>query len=122
MIHMIAALIICKTTHDHPHLPASSQAHVKKAHETQIRLTDAERRERHEQLQRTMALLIHACSCHSAQCQSNSCRKVKALMAHSLECVPSVSGGCLMCRKMWVLLNLHSKCCNKANCSVPRCR
>ncbi|MEW5301948.1 MAG: hypothetical protein WDW36_004771 [Sanguina aurantia] len=108
----------CKSTIQHPH---AFMAHVIKPHETQMRLTDSERRERHEQLQRTMALLIHACSCHSALCASNSCRKVKALMAHAMECVPSVSGGCQMCRKMWVLLNLHSKCCNKAVCSVPRC-
>ncbi|MEW5317257.1 MAG: hypothetical protein WDW38_008570 [Sanguina aurantia] len=108
----------CKSTIQHPH---PFMAHVIKPHETQMRLTDSERRERHEQLQRTMALLIHACSCHSALCASNSCRKVKALMAHAMECVPSVSGGCQMCRKMWVLLNLHSKCCNKAVCSVPRC-
>jgi hypothetical protein len=45
--------------------------------ETRMRLTEAERRERNEQLQKTMSLLVHACSCNDNNCQSNSCRKVR---------------------------------------------
>eukprot|EP00967_Tisochrysis_lutea_P021097 scaffold23960_cov22-Tisochrysis_lutea.AAC.4 len=64
----------CKNTrgHQHPLVPQSSRNYD----ETRMRLTDAERRERSEQLQKTMALLVHACSCNDLQCQSSSCRKV----------------------------------------------
>ena len=41
-----------------------------------MRLTDKERQERQDQLQRTMQLLVHACSCKDPACPSNSCRKV----------------------------------------------
>ncbi|KAF5831026.1 histone acetylation protein-domain-containing protein [Dunaliella salina] len=63
----------CKNTrgHQHPLVPQSNRNYD----ETRMRLTDAERRERSEQLQKTMALLVHACSCNDVQCQSSSCRK-----------------------------------------------
>ena len=31
-------------------------------------------------------------------------------------------GGCQLCRKMWTLLQVHSKGCKATNCPVPRCR
>ena len=52
------------------------QQHVRKVDETRVRLTDKERQERQDQLQRTMQLLVHACSCKDPACPSNSCRKV----------------------------------------------
>jgi hypothetical protein len=42
------------------------------------RLTEQERQERSQQLQKTLTLLVHACSCHDPQCNSTSCRKVGA--------------------------------------------
>ncbi len=63
----------CKERVGHAH-PLTAQVH--KVDETRVRLTDKERRERHEQLQRTMQLLVHACGCVNPQCSSNSCRKV----------------------------------------------
>lgn len=59
-----------------PSCPVHPQKHSKRVDETRVRLTAEERRERHEQLQRTMALLIHACTCNDANCPSNSCKKV----------------------------------------------
>jgi hypothetical protein len=58
--------------------PPALQSHVKKVDETRVRLSDKERQERHDQLQRTLALLVHACGCNSISCASNSCRKVYA--------------------------------------------
>lgn len=49
--------------------------------ETRQRLTEQERQERNQQLQKTLTLLVHACSCHDPQCSSTSCRKVRQ---HSL--------------------------------------
>lgn len=94
----------------------------RKYDETRMRLTDAERRERNEQLQRTMTLLVHACSCNNPACSSNSCRKVRQLFQHAVGCQLKVTGGCQMCKKMWCLLNLHAKSCTRADCPVPRCR
>jgi hypothetical protein len=45
--------------------------------ETRQRLTEQERQERSQQLQKTLTLLVHACSCHDPQCSSTSCRKVR---------------------------------------------
>ena len=58
------------------HTPSHLQQHVRKVDETRVRLTDKERQERQDQLQRTMQLLVHACSCKDPACPSNSCRKV----------------------------------------------
>ncbi|KAJ9527555.1 hypothetical protein QJQ45_025823 [Haematococcus lacustris] len=110
----------CKLEKGHAH-PLQPQVN-RKFDETQKRLTDAERRERTEQLQKTMALLVHACSCNNVQCSSSSCRKVRALFQHAVVCQLKVTGGCQMCKKMWFLLNLHAKSCNRSDCPVPRCR
>ena len=90
--------------------------------ETRTRLTEAERRERDNQLQKTMALLVHACSCNNPACPSSSCKKVRQLFQHAVQCTLKVTGGCQMCKKMWCLLNLHAKSCNRSDCPVPRCR
>lgn len=86
------------------------------------RLTEQERIERSEQLKKTLQLLVHACSCHNPQCASTSCRKVRALFQHAVQCQQKVTGGCHLCKKMWCLLNLHAKSCTTSDCPVPRCR
>eukprot|EP00798_Chlamydomonas_sp_ICE-L_P008175 gene8175-1431_t len=96
-------------------------AHVRKVDETRTRLTDKERRERDEQMQRTMALLVHACSCNNPQCSSNSCRKIRQLFQHAVQCQLKALGGCQSCKKMWYLLNLHAKGCSKHDCPIPQC-
>ncbi len=90
--------------------------------EMRSRLTEQERIERSQQLQKTLALLVHACSCHNPQCSSTSCRKVRALFQHAVQCQQKVTGGCHLCKKMWCLLNLHAKSCTTSDCPVPRCR
>ena len=72
--------------------------------------------------QRTMTLLVHACSCHSNSCDSTSCRKVRTLFQHAVACQRKVSGGCQQCRRMWGLLNLHAKHCTRSDCAMPRCK
>ncbi|XP_024009095.1 histone acetyltransferase HAC12 isoform X2 [Eutrema salsugineum] len=73
------------------------------------------------QLRKMLDLLVHASHCRSAQCQYPNCRKVKGLFRHGLRCKVRASGGCLLCKKMWYLLQLHARACKESECHVPRC-
>ncbi|KAL4513564.1 hypothetical protein Ndes2526B_g07614 [Nannochloris sp. 'desiccata'] len=105
-------------THPHQLVPQATR----KFDETRMRLSDEDRMKRDEQLQRTMALLVHASDCRSSQCRSSNCAKVKALFNHAVNCTVKITGGCTYCRRMWALLQAHSKMCIAAECPVPRCR
>ena len=74
------------------------QAQTRGINELKTRLTDSERRERQQQLQRTMTLLVHASACDNQQCPSSNCNKVKALFKHAVACQQKVQGGCHLCR------------------------
>ncbi|KAG1671872.1 hypothetical protein FOA52_003439 [Chlamydomonas sp. UWO 241] len=113
---------ICQKCSVNPGHPHPLTRHVQRLDETRMRLTEGERKERSEQLQRTMALLVHACSCNNPLCASNSCRKVRQLFHHAMHCQVKVTGGCQTCKKIWCLLNLHAKSCTQPDCPVPRCR
>jgi hypothetical protein len=107
--------------HPHPH-PLVAHTDYARVDETRTRLTEGERQERAQQLQRTMALLVHACACADPDCASTSCRKVRNLFNHAVGCALKVTGGCPLCKKMWCLLNLHARSCTAgSNCPVPRC-
>ncbi len=102
---------------------AALQPHVnRQVDETRTRLTEQQRLERQQQAARTMQLMVHACSCQSANCGSSSCRKVRALFQHSVMCPLKITGGCNMCKKMWLLLTMHAKSCTDPECPVPRCK
>lgn len=56
---------------------SSMQAHARAVYdETRDRLTEQQRFDRHAQLQKTLALLVHACTC-LGNCNSASCHKVQ---------------------------------------------
>ncbi|XP_021819938.1 histone acetyltransferase HAC1-like isoform X2 [Prunus avium] len=74
------------------------------------------------QLRKMLDLLVHASQCRSAQCQYPNCRKVKGLFRHGIQCKVRASGGCVLCKKMWYLLQLHARACKESECHVPRCR
>ncbi|KAI8526746.1 hypothetical protein RHMOL_Rhmol12G0019800 [Rhododendron molle] len=59
---------------------------------------------------------------HASQCGSPNCRKVKGLYRHGMQCKIRASGGCLVCKKMCYLLQLHARACKGSQCSVPHCR
>ena len=65
--------------------------------ETRMRFTDAQRQERAAQLQRTMALLVHASVCRGP-CRSTNCARVKALFTHATNCDRRSQGNCPHCR------------------------
>ncbi|KAL3821588.1 hypothetical protein ACJIZ3_007493 [Penstemon smallii] len=74
------------------------------------------------QLRKMLELLVHAYQCRSPLCKYPNCRKVKGLFRHGMYCKIRASGGCLLCKKMWYLLQLHSRACKESECNVPRCR
>ncbi len=74
------------------------QAQVRGINELKTRLTESERHERQQQLQRTMTLLVHASACDNQACPSTNCNKVKALFKHAVACQQKVQGGCHLCR------------------------
>lgn len=81
------------------------------------------RQQRVVQLRKMLELLVHASQCGSAQqCQYPNCRRVKALFRHGFSCRTRASGGCQLCKRMWYLLQLHSRACKEAECRVPRCK
>ncbi|XAR74064.1 Histone acetyltransferase [Bertholletia excelsa] len=80
------------------------------------------RQQRVLQLRKMLDLLVHASQCRSPHCQYPNCRKVKGLFRHGMQCKTRASGGCVLCRKMWYLLQLHARACKESQCHVPRCR
>ncbi|KAK9054276.1 hypothetical protein SSX86_025354 [Deinandra increscens subsp. villosa] len=80
------------------------------------------RQQRVVQLRKMLDLLVHASQCRSPHCQYPNCRKVKGLFRHGINCKVRASGGCVLCKKMWYLLQLHARACKESQCHVPRCR
>ena len=80
------------------HFCDAVQAQVRGINELKTRLTESERHERQQQLQRTMTLLVHASACDNQACPSTNCNKVKALFKHAVACQQKVQGGCHLCR------------------------
>ncbi|KAK2080334.1 hypothetical protein QBZ16_000187 [Prototheca wickerhamii] len=103
----------------HPH---ALEPHARKFDETRNRLTEEERRQRAQQLQRTMHMLVHASACTNAACPSTNCAKIKQLFQHAMHCPKKIHGNCQLCWRMWSLLQVHAKQCTVDNCPVPRCR
>ncbi|KAL5701816.1 histone acetyltransferase [Ranunculus cassubicifolius] len=66
--------------------------------------------------------LVHASMCKLAGCIFPNCRKIKALFHHGVECKTRARGGCLRCKQMWYLLQLHARICKDLKCCVPRCK
>ncbi|GMH17538.1 hypothetical protein Nepgr_019379 [Nepenthes gracilis] len=102
---------------DHPH---------KLTNHPSIADRDAQNKEARQlrvlQLRKMLDLLVHASQCRSPHCQYPNCRKVKGLFRHGIQCKTRAPGGCVLCKKMWYLLQLHSRACKESECHVPRCR
>lgn len=102
---------------DHPHKltnhPSTAERDAQNKEARQMRVV---------QLRKMLDLLVHASQCRSPQCQYPNCRKVKGLFRHGIQCKTRASGGCLLCKRMWYLLQLHARACKESECHVPRCR
>merc|ERR1711974_137646 len=56
-------------------------------------------------------------------CGYEACKGLKSLLRHYFGCELRVPGDCTHCKKMWQLLELHSRICMDSNvCRVPSCR
>ncbi|XP_021774785.1 BTB/POZ and TAZ domain-containing protein 3-like isoform X1 [Chenopodium quinoa] len=56
-------------------------------------------------------------------CGFPACKGVEMLVRHFFICKTRVPGGCVQCKRMWQLLELHSRMCDvPESCNVPLCR
>ncbi|XP_062228266.1 BTB/POZ and TAZ domain-containing protein 3 isoform X5 [Phragmites australis] len=90
------------------------------------------------QLYEAMEALVHICrdGCRTigprdqalkgsgaAVCKFPACRGIELLVRHFSACRVRVPGGCGNCKRMWQLLELHSRMCfTPDTCKVPLCR
>ncbi|KAA8522600.1 hypothetical protein F0562_013039 [Nyssa sinensis] len=89
------------------------------------------------QLYEAMETLVHMCrdGCRTigphdkvfkevqAPCNYAACTALELLVCHFAGCKTRVPGGCIHCKRMWQLLELHSRLCADSDvCRVPLCR
>lgn len=56
-------------------------------------------------------------------CSYAACKGIELLVRHFAGCKLRVPGGCVHCKRMWQLLELHSRLCADPDyCRVPLCR
>ncbi|XP_019186057.1 PREDICTED: histone acetyltransferase HAC1-like isoform X2 [Ipomoea nil] len=102
---------------DHPHKLTNHPSIAAQNKKARLRLLRA------LQLRKVLELLVHASRCRTPKCLYPNCRKVKGLFRHGIQCKRGASGGCLLRKKMWYLLQLHARACQESvGCHVPRCR
>uniref|UniRef100_A0A7C9DSQ6 Histone acetyltransferase n=1 Tax=Opuntia streptacantha TaxID=393608 RepID=A0A7C9DSQ6_OPUST len=103
----------------------------------QERLHKLEERKVYLQLHEAMEALNHICKdgCSTigprekmlkgsqVACGFPACKGIEMLVRHFFSCKTRVPGGCVRCKRMWQLLELHSRICNDPDsCNVPLCR
>lgn len=89
------------------------------------------------QLYDAMEALVHICrdgcrtigphdkdfKANQQPCRYTSCKGLELLVRHFAGCKLRAPGGCAHCKRMWQLLELHSRLCADPNsCRVPLCR
>jgi len=89
------------------------------------------------QLYEAMEALVHICrdgcqtigphdkdfKANQVPCLYAACKGLELLVRHFAGCKLRVPGGCVHCKRMWQLLELHSRLCTNSNvCGVPFCR
>ncbi|KAB2032168.1 hypothetical protein ES319_D05G352900v1 [Gossypium barbadense] len=92
---------------------------------------DTRKQERQRKMEEKKALL-HICKdgCRTigprgkvCACNFPACKRLETLVRHFSNCKTRVPGGCDHCKRMWQLLELHSRMCNEPDsCKVPLCR
>ncbi|OVA07544.1 zinc finger protein [Macleaya cordata] len=103
----------------------------------QERLKKIEQRKIYLQLYEAMEALVHICrdGCRTIgphdkvlkgdqpPCNFAACKGLELLVRHFAGCKLRVPGGCIHCKRMWQLLELHSRLCSEpSKCKVPLCR
>lgn len=97
----------------------------------------ANERKMYMQLYDAMEALVHICrdGCKTigpydmvpkkdqGPCKFTACKGLELLVRHFAACQLRVPGGCVHCKRMWQLLELHSHLCADSDlCRVPLCR
>ncbi|CAH1421203.1 unnamed protein product [Lactuca virosa] len=60
---------------------------------------------------------------HQDPCNYEACKGLESLVRHFAGCKLRVPGGCVHCKRMWQLLELHARLCVDSNvCRVPLCK
>ncbi|GKA05772.1 BTB/POZ and TAZ domain-containing protein 4-like protein [Tanacetum coccineum] len=60
---------------------------------------------------------------HQEPCEYEACKGLESLVRHFAGCKLRVPGGCVHCKRMWQLLELHARLCVDPNvCRVPLCK
>ncbi|XP_031286146.1 BTB/POZ and TAZ domain-containing protein 4-like [Pistacia vera] len=98
------------------------------------RLRKMEERKVYLQLHEAMEALLHICrdGCRTIgprdkvlkgrqiPCNFTACKGLEALVRHFSSCKTRVPGGCVHCKRMWQLLELHSRMCDEPDlCKIP---
>lgn len=102
------------------------------------RIKKIEEKKVYLQLHETMEALLHICrdGCRTIRphdkvlkggqggtCSFPACKGLETLVRHFSGCKTRVPGGCAHCKRMWQLLELHSRMCNDPDyCKVPLCQ
>ncbi|KAF9678589.1 hypothetical protein SADUNF_Sadunf07G0050300 [Salix dunnii] len=101
------------------------------------RLRRSNERKIYFQLYEAMEALVHICrdGCQTigphdkdfqdnqAPCNYSACKGLEMIVRHFAGCKLRVPGGCIHCKRMWQLLELHSRLCvDSEACRVPLCR
>nr|POE69755.1 btb/poz and taz domain-containing protein 4 [Quercus suber] len=101
------------------------------------RLKKMEEKKVYLQLHEAMEALLHICrdGCRTigprdkvlkgsqVACGFLACKGLETLVCHFSSCKTRVFGGCVHYKRMWQLLELHSRLCNDPDsCKVPLCR
>ncbi|KAJ6394164.1 hypothetical protein OIU77_023401 [Salix suchowensis] len=103
----------------------------------QERLKKIEERKVYLQLYEAMEALLHICrdGCRTigpcdkmlkgsqVACNFLACKGLESLVRHFSKCKSRVPGGCIHCKRMWKLLELHSRMCDEPDsCKALLCR
>jgi len=111
----------CWTNPNIPRHPHQLQAIPVNTGEQKSQQTDAQRRERQRNIQLHLQLLRHAATCTSPTCHSANCMKMKGIFRHASSCPNRANGSCHVCKRIWMLFQIHARQCKEANCKVPNC-
>ena len=81
-------------------------------------MTEEDRGDRAAQIQRTMELLVHATTCR-AELRVAQLHQGEAPVPTRHDLPGESGGGCHLCRKMWTLLQVHSKDARRRTARCP---
>ncbi|XP_054809643.1 BTB/POZ and TAZ domain-containing protein 4-like isoform X2 [Prosopis cineraria] len=102
-----------------------------------MRKRKSEERKIHIELYEAMEALVHICrdgcrtigprdkdlKTNDAPCGYAACKGIELLIRHFVACKLRVPRGCIHCKRMWQLFELHSRLCADPHiCKVPLCR